>query len=257
MSIKFTILGCGYSLGVPRIDGSFGKCNPNNKKNYRTRCSALISSKNINILIDTSPDLKLQLIKNKIKNINKIFYTHPHADQIHGINDLRLFYLKNQKPIPVYADKNTRSHLLSSFKYCFKNVSEYPPILEMHNLKKIHRYKDVKDNISIKSIPVKHGKINSLCYIINQKCAYASDINEIYKKDLNHFFNLKYLIIDCLRYNHHYSHFNLTDVLNLIKIIKPKKTILTNLNHEMDYSNLKKKLPKNVEPAYDGLSFSI
>ena len=96
MSIKFTIIGCGYSLGVPRIDGSFGKCNPNNKKNYRTRCSALISSKNINILIDTSPDLKLQLIKNKIKNINKIFYTHPHADQIHGINDLRLFYLKNQ-----------------------------------------------------------------------------------------------------------------------------------------------------------------
>ena len=80
MSIKFTILGCGYSLGVPRIDGSFGKCNPGNKKNYRTRCSALISSKNINILIDTSPDLKLQLIKNKIKNINKIFYTHPHAD---------------------------------------------------------------------------------------------------------------------------------------------------------------------------------
>ena len=257
MALKFTILGCGYSLGVPRIDGSFGKCKPDNKKNFRTRCSGLISSKNINILIDTSPDLKLQLIKNKIKNINKIFYTHPHADQTHGINDLRLFYLKNQKRIPVYADKNTRSYLLSSFKYCFKNVSEYPPILKMNILKKVHNYKDVNDNISIKSIPVKHGKINSLCYIINQKCAYASDINEIYKKDLNYFFNLKYLIIDCLRYRCHYSHFNLTEVLNLIKIIKPKKTILTNLNHEMDYSTLKSILPKNVEPAYDGLSFLI
>tara|TARA_Y100000590_G_scaffold438801_1_gene562037 strand:+ start:1380 stop:2153 length:774 start_codon:yes stop_codon:yes gene_type:complete len=257
MAIKFTILGCGYSLGVPRIDGSFGECNPTNKKNYRTRCSALISSKNINILVDTSPDLKFQLIKNKIKNINKIFYTHPHADQTHGINDLRLFYLKNQKRMPVYADKNTRSYLLSSFKYCFKNVSEYPPILKMNNLKKVHNFKDVKDNISIKSIPVRHGKINSLCYIINQKCAYASDINKIYKKDLNHFFNLKYLIIDCLRLKHHYSHFNLNDVLNLIKFIKPKKTILTNLNHEMDYSSLKSKLPKYIEPAYDGLSFLI
>jgi len=97
MAIKFTILGCGSSLGIPRIDGYFGKCNPKNKKNYRTRCSALISTKNINFLIDTSPDIKNQLLNNKVKFINRVFYTHAHGDQTHGINELRPFYLKSQK----------------------------------------------------------------------------------------------------------------------------------------------------------------
>ena len=100
MSVKFTILGCGSSLGIPRIDGSFGKCDPKNKKNYRTRCSALISAHKSNILIDTSPDIQSQLISNKIKNIDRVFYTHFHADQTHGINDLRFFYLKNKKKVP-------------------------------------------------------------------------------------------------------------------------------------------------------------
>ena len=257
MSIKFTILGCGYSLGVPRIDGHFGNCNPKNKKNYRTRCSGLISSSNMNILIDSSPDIKFQLINNKVKNIDKIFYTHAHADQTHGINDLRFFYLKNKKKLPTYADKNTRKYLLSTFKYCFKKNNTYPAILKMNNLKDKHIFTDENKTITLKSIPVKHGKIESICYIINNKCAYASDINKIYKKDINKFLNLKYLVIDCLRYTHHFSHYNLNEVLKLVKIIKPKKTILTNLNSEMDYDILKKKLPKNVIPAFDGLTFLI
>ena len=257
MSVKFTILGCGYSLGVPRIDGHFGNCNPKNKKNYRTRCSGLISSSSMNILIDTSPDIKFQLINNKVKNIDKIFFTHAHADQTHGINDLRFFYLKNKRKLPIYADKNTRKYLLSTFKYCFKNSGDYPAILKMNNLKGIHKFIDGNKKITLKSIPVKHGKIKSICYIINNKCAYASDINKIYKKDLNKFFNLEYFIIDCLRYSSHFSHFNLNEVLKLVKIIKPKKTILTNLNNEMDYDKLKKKLPKNIIPAFDGLSFLI
>ena len=140
MSIKFTILGCGSSLGVPRIDGYFGKCNPDNKKNYRTRCSALISSSNINILIDTSPDIKKQLLNNKIKNINKVFYTHSHADQTHGINELRVFYLKSKKKIPLYADIATKKYLLKSFKYCFKNTDHYPATLKINSLKKVHKY---------------------------------------------------------------------------------------------------------------------
>ena len=127
----------------------------------------------------------------------------------------------------------------------------------MNNFKKMHNYKFGKEKISIKSIPVQHGKINSICYIINNKCAYAPDINKIYQKDLIHFKNLKYFVVDCLRYDPHPSHFNLTDVLNLIKIIKPQKTIITNLNNDIDYSSIKKKLPKNVVPAYDGLSFII
>ena len=257
MAVKFTILGCGYSFGVPRIDGTFGKCNPKNKRNYRTRCSALISTSKINILIDTSPDIKLQLINNRIKNINKIFYTHSHADQTHGINEMRFFYLKNKSKIPVFADKTTRKYLLTTFKYCFKKTSNYPPTLKLNSLKKIHKYGLGKDLVTLKSIKVQHGLIDSISYIINNKCAYASDVNKIYSKDLNKFKNLKYLVIDCLRYKYHPSHYNLNEIIKLVSIIKPKKTILTNLNNEIDYSIIKKTLPKNIIPAYDGLSFKL
>lgn len=257
MPVKFTILGCGYSMGVPRIDGNFGNCDPKNQKNYRTRCSAIISYQNKNILIDTSPDLRSQLIKNKIKNIDKIFYTHNHADQTHGINDLRVFYLKQKKKINVYADSLTRKYLLKSFRYCFKYTSEYPPILTMNKLKKKHLIKYKNKTLQIDSIPVQHGKIDSISYLINKKCAYASDASKIYKKDLYKFFNLKYFVVDCLRYDPHYSHFHLQDVLDLVKIIKPKKTILTNLNNQMDYNSLIKILPKNIVPAYDGMNFLI
>ena len=115
MAVKFTILGCGSSFGVPRIDGFFGNCNSKNKKNYRTRCSALISFKNNNILIDTSPDIKNQFINNKIKNVDKVFFTHQHADQTHGLNELRVFYMKNKKKIPVFADKVTKKHLFTVY----------------------------------------------------------------------------------------------------------------------------------------------
>ncbi len=111
--------------------------------------------------------------------------------------------------------------------------------------------------MEFESVAVEHGNIDSISYIINKKCAYASDVSKIYKKDLYKFCNLKYFVVDCLRYKPHYSHFHLQEILDLIKIIKPKKTILTNLNNEMDYSNLKKKLPSNVIPAYDGMTFLV
>ena len=123
MSIKFTILGCGSSMGVPRPDGSFGKCNPTVKKNFRTRCSAIISSKYTNTLIDTSPDLRFQLIQNNIKQIDRVLYSHFHADQTHGINDLRIFYIKQKKKIPVYADHRTTKHLKNHFSYLFAKKS--------------------------------------------------------------------------------------------------------------------------------------
>ena len=137
MSLKFTILGCGSSMGVPRPDGYFGKCNPNNLKNYRTRCSAILQTKTDNVLIDTSPDLRAQLIKNKINNIDKVLYSHMHADQTHGINDLRVFYIKNRKTVPVFADTATSNYLSKTFGYCFKKTfNEYPPILNLNKIKK-------------------------------------------------------------------------------------------------------------------------
>ena len=257
MSLKFTILGCGSSLGIPRIDGYYGNCDPNNKKNTRSRCSALIRSKNLNILFDTSPDLKSQLLVNKVKNIDKVFYTHFHADQTHGINELRVFSLKNKKKIPIYADVITKKYLKNTFGYCFKDYKNYPSILDARILKKKHLLKESKKKIIIKSLKVHHGSIKSICYIINDKCAYAPDVNKIDNKDLKYLKNLKYLIVDCLRYNFHPTHFNLEDVLKLINKIKPKKTILTNLSNEIDYSEIKKLLPKNVSPAHDGLTVLI
>tara|TARA_B100000959_G_C14943191_1_gene608736 strand:- start:492 stop:1265 length:774 start_codon:yes stop_codon:yes gene_type:complete len=257
MSIKFTILGCGSSMGVPRADGSFGKCNRSEKKNYRTRCSAIISSKFSNTLIDTSPDLRFQLLKNKIKRIDRVLYSHFHADQTHGINDLRIFFIKNKKKIPIYSDKQTKNYLLKNFKYCFINVPSYPAILKINPIKKNNLFKDQDIKLNIKSIKVKHGKVECRAFIINDKCAYLSDVSMIYKKDYKHFKNLKYFVIDCLRYNKHPSHYNLDEVLELIKIFKPKKTILTNLHSDLDYNDLRKLLPSNILPAHDGMSFYL
>ena len=256
--MKFIILGCGSSLGVPWPNGFFGNCNLENKKNYRTRCSALIQTKNENILIDTSPDLRHQLLKNRVKNIDKVLYSHMHADQTHGINDLRVFFMISKKTIPVYADKMTKNYLLKTFNYCFKkNSNEYPAILKMFSVKKNFYIKNGKQKISMNSVNVKHGNINSVCYILDKKLAYISDVSDIKPKDLKFFKNLKYLIIDCLRIKSHPSHFNLEKSLELIQKLSPKKAILTNLHTDLDYDYLKKILPKNIEPAYDGLTVKL
>ena len=259
MATKLIILGSGSSMGVPWADGYFGNCDPSNLKNYRTRCSALIKSDKENILIDTSPDLRSQLLNNKINRINRVLYSHQHGDQTHGINDLRIFYLKNKKEIPIYADKNTSKYLKKTFAYCFKNNPtkpkslNYPATLKINKLQRKHIF----GNINIETIPLNHGNIDSMSFIINKKCAYASDAKLIYKKNLKSFMNLKFLIIDCLRYDEHPSHYNLKEILDLIKILKPKKTIITNLNTDMDYNYLKKNLPLNIEPAYDRMALLL
>ena len=256
--MKFIILGCGSSMGVPRADGNFGNCDPKNKKNFRTRCCALIKTSEENILIDTSPDLRQQLLRHKIKKINKVLYSHMHGDQTHGINDLRIFYLNNRKQIDVYADKYTSDRLKITFSYLFKSYSkEYPATLNLKKLTKKIFIKNNNNKVSIQSIIVDHGSIKSNCFIIDKKLAYISDVSKIYDKDFKYFKNLKYLIIDCLWYNFHPSHFNLETSLALIKKFKPKKAILTNLSPVLDYKELKKKLPINVIPAHDGLTVNL
>ena len=256
--MQFIILGCGSSMGVPRADGFFGNCDPKIKENYRTRCSALLKTSEENILIDTSPDLRLQLLRHKIKKIDKVLYSHMHADQTHGINDLRSFYINKKKPINVFADKDTSNYLKNNFSYCFKSYSkEYPAILKINLLKKNFFTKNKNKIIKIKSIKVDHGKVKSNCFIINNKLAYISDISKIYKKNYKDFKNLKYLIIDCLWYNFHPSHFNLDTSLKIIEQFKPKKAILTNLSPVIDYKVLKKLLPRNVIPAYDGMKINL
>ena len=157
----------------------------------------------------------------------------------------------------MYADKKTAKYLFSTFKYCFKSSLGYPPTLTLNNLKKEHIFKNKNIKVSIKAIPVKHGNIKSICYLINNRLAYASDISLIYKKDFSFFKNLNYFVVDCLWQRNHSAHFNLEQVLEIVKIIKPKKTILTNMHSDLDYVKLKKILPKNIVPGYDGMTISL
>ena len=181
-----------------------------------------------------------------------------HGDQTHGINDLRSFYINSKKQIDVYADKYTSKYLKNTFSYMFKSYSnEYPATLKLNILPKNIFTKDNKKKIVIKSIIVDHGKVKSNCFIIDKKIAYISDVSRIYERDFKYFKNLKYLIIDCLWYNYHPSHFNLETSLAIIKKLKPQNGILTNLSPVLDYKVLKKLLPKNVIPAHDGLTINL
>ena len=256
--MKFIILGCGSSMGVPRPDGFFGNCDPKNKKNYRTRCCALIKTSEEHILIDTSPDLRQQLIRHKIKKIDKVLYSHMHGDQTHGINDLRSFFINSGKQIDVYADNITSKYLKDTFSYIFNTYSkEYPATLKLNKLPMNISVKNNNKKIMIKPIEVEHGKIKSNCFIIDKKLAYISDVSKILNKDFKYFKNLKHLIIDCLWYNYHPSHFNLEASLSIIKKFNPKNAILTNLSPVLDYKVLKKLLPKKVIPAHDGLTIEL
>jgi phosphoribosyl 1,2-cyclic phosphate phosphodiesterase len=253
---KFTILGCGSSLGSPWITNYWGNCDKNNKKNLRSRCSAHFQYKNISTLIDTSPDLKIQFKKNKIKNVDAVIYTHEHADQTFGIFELRPFFWKNKKKIDIFGSKKTIKELKNKFDFCFKKKQGYIPILEDHIIKDEFIIKKKKNEIKIRSFETLHGLTKSTAYIIN-KIAYLSDCSFVTKETKKFLYNLDYLIVDCLRVKSHPSHFNLAAALSLSAECRPKKTILTNLHVEFDYNKLKSKLPQNIVPAYDGMSFNF
>ena len=255
MKNKFTILGCGSSLGAPWITNYFGGLSKKSK-NIRSRCCAHIQKGNLSVLIDTSPDIKYQFLKNKINSLDAIIYTHEHADQTSGIFEMRPFFWKNKKRIPVYASPRTIKELKEKYTFCFFPRHGYKPIMKANSIKNNFSIKKESDIINIEEFDVTHGMIKATGFIF-EKIAYLSDCNKISKKNIKKLKNLNYLIVDCLRNNKHPSHFNYNDALNLIEEIKPKKTILTNLHIDLDYFKLKKKLPKNIFPAYDGLNFSF
>ena len=255
MKNKFTILGCGSSLGSPWITNYKGKLK-NNSKNIRTRCCAHIQYGNLSILIDTSPDIKNQFLKNKIKSLDAIIYTHEHADQTSGIFEMRPFFWKNKKKIPVYASNRTIKALISKYTFCFFSKHGYTPIMKAHVIKDSFKIKKNNKILPVKAFDVIHGRIKATGFLF-EKVAYLSDCNKIPKDSLKNLYDLEYLVLDCLKINKHPSHFNYDDALKLVKMVKPKKTILTNLHTDLDYDYLKKKLPSNILPAYDGLSFNF
>ena len=255
MKSKLIILGSGSSVGVPRIDGYWGKCKKN-KKNIRSRCSVMITRGSNSVLIDASPDIRDQFLANKIKNVSSVLITHKHADQTLGLFELRPFFWKYNKKIDVYSDQITIKHLKKTQSYLFNKSIDYKPCLNAKIVKPNFTLGKSNNKINFNSFLVKHGMIKSLVYVFN-KTAYISDCNDLSIVNLDLLKNLNYLILDCLKFGKHPSHFNVHEALYVSNQLKPKKTILTNLHYDLDYDFLINKLPKNVIPAYDGLKIDL
>ena len=252
---RFTILGCGSSLGSPWITNYSAKLKKSSN-NIRTRCCAHIQKDNLSVLIDTSPDIKSQFLNNKIRSLDAIIYTHEHADQTSGIFEMRPFFWKNKKKIPVYASSRTIKELKDKYTFCFSKRHGYKPIMKANTIKKKFLIKKDNTQLFVDAFEVEHGMIKSTGYRFDD-IAYISDCNKISNSVSKKLLNLKYLIIDCLRKEKHPSHFNFDDALSFIKLVKPQKAILTNLHVDMDYFDLKRKLPKNIIPAFDGLNVNF
>ncbi|MAH88979.1 MAG: MBL fold metallo-hydrolase [Pelagibacterales bacterium] len=253
--MKITILGSGSSGGVPLIGNYWGDCDPKNSKNWRTRVSALISlENNKNILIDTSPDLRMQAINNNINKIDAVLWTHAHADHANGIDDLRQFLWTKKEELPVYASQETFKALTSRFDYVFsKNNSYFKPPLSVNTINEGQfNLCDIKA-FAFKQI---HGYQHTFGYKIG-KFVYSTDVKEFPKTSEKYLHGLDLWVVDCVRYEPHYSHSHFEQTMSWIKKFKPKRAILTHLGAWLDYDKLKKICPANVEPGYDGLTVNL
>lgn len=259
--ISLTILGCGSSGGVPRIGGDWGVCDPNNSKNRRTRCCVLVEYREYGtddptiVLVDTSPDLREQLLAVDLKRLDAVLYTHYHADQCHGIDDLRAIAYMSRKRIPVHMDEPTYKALTERFGYCFEGKGGYPAILDGRNdLRVGERFSVDGPGGRLEALPMDqdHGGIRSLGFRFGP-IAYCNDVVQLPEETLQAIEGVETLIVDALRYDPHPSHAHLAQSLEWIERTKPKQAILTNLHVDMDYQTLVGELPGHVIPAHDGL----
>jgi phosphoribosyl 1,2-cyclic phosphate phosphodiesterase len=264
MTLTLTILGSGSSAGVPRPALGWGACDPANPKNRRRRCSLLVERASdagvTRIVIDTSPDLREQLIDAEVDHIEAVFLTHEHADQTHGIDDLRSVVMHQRKRIPLYLNRSTGKEILARFSYCFVSPpgSDYPPILDHHAIEAgENRTIEGKGGpVTLSAFLVQHGNIPALGYRIGD-AAYTPDVNDIPRESWPQLENLELWIIDALRYTGHPSHFSVNDALSWIDRFKPRRAILTNLHSDLDYEVLRQQMPDGVIPAYDGMSMTL
>jgi phosphoribosyl 1,2-cyclic phosphate phosphodiesterase len=264
MTLTFTILGCGSSMGVPQAALGWGACNPNNPKNRRRRCSLLVQRHSdagvTNVLVDTSPDLREQLLSVGLKTIDAVLYTHPHADHTHGIDDLRPVFIANRKRVDVYLDDPTAADVLAKFGYCFKTPagSNYPPIAREHRIVPGEPVTVDGAGGPITALPVlqEHGDIVSLGYRFGG-LAYSCDVNGLPDGAVAAFQGLDVWIVDALRYRPHPSHFSYDEALAWIERLAPRRAILTHMHSDLDYEAMRAQLPAHIEPAYDGLTLIL
>ena len=259
---RFTVLGCGSSPGVPRITGDWGACDPQNPKNRRRRASLLIEQigpdgGKTTVVIDTGPDFREQMISARVENLDAVVLTHAHADHIHGLDDLRGYFYARNARVPMYADAITLERVTEAFRYCIETPpgSNYPPIVRPMLIETPDSAVTISGaggDITLMPLLQQHGDIQSLGFRIGD-FAYCSDVSAFPDETVAKLGNLDVLVIDALQYRPHPSHYSLSEALEWIERLKPKRAVLTHMHIPMDYATVMAETPELVEPAYDGL----
>ena len=264
--LDVTILGCGSSGGVPRADGNWGACDPANPRNARSRCSLMVRrpsaegpERQTTLVVDAAPEFRLQTAAAGARRLDALLLTHDHADQCHGIDDIRAFALVQRQKIDCWMDGVTRASLERRFRYLFHGEDLYPAIGEPRTTP-AHGAAWAIDGpsgvIPVSTFDQDHGHIRSLGYRFGN-IAYSSDVIDLPEESFAALADLDVWIVDALRYTPHPTHSHVDKTLAWIERVRPKRAILTNMHIDLDYEELGRKLPSGVEPAYDGMRFSV
>jgi phosphoribosyl 1,2-cyclic phosphate phosphodiesterase len=249
-----TMLGCGASFGTPAAGGYWGACDPSEPKNERSRASILVEQSGTKVLIDTSYDLRLQMNRHKITNLDAVIYTHSHSDHVNGIDDLRMICFQHKKILDVYANSETLSELMRRWPYIFHSRPDglYKQFLNPCEIANNGRFKI--GNMQIESFEQDHMTCTSLGFRIGN-FAYSVDVADLPETSLHKLTGLKAWVVDCSAYKKDIvqSHANLSRVLKWVERLKPEMTYLTDLSTHMDYKTLCNELPPHIRPSYDGM----
>ena len=261
---RFTILGCASSPGVPRINGDWGDCNPATPRNRRTRAAFLVEQFApdggcTTVVVDTVPEFREQMIAAKVQRVDAVLFTHAHADHLHGIDDLRGYFILQKHRIPIYADAFTMDRIRLGFGYCLETPpgGSYPPIVEPRIIGSLDEpivIDGAGGPIEVLSHYQEHGDIHSLGFRFGD-VAYCSDVSDFPPESQSRLRGLDMLVIDALQHSYHPSHLSLGQALDWIGKLSPRRAILTHMHIPLDYDAVMQATPDHVEPAYDGLVF--